>query len=96
MYGLYLLRREEIRLETGAADCEMTLYHVTTEQRAKESLEHGLDWRRTKRSRFGRGVSFSDDADYADYFADNRTGEGETAQGRRYLLRGPGQNLFYP
>ncbi|XP_025413576.1 uncharacterized protein LOC112685788 isoform X2 [Sipha flava] len=75
MYGLYLLRREEIRLETGAADCEMTLYHVTTEQRAKESLEHGLDWRRTKRSRFGRGVSFSDDADYADYFADNRTGE---------------------
>lgn len=34
-----------------------------------ESLKSGLDWRRTRRFKYGRGVSFSDDADYANYYA---------------------------
>ncbi|XP_008181452.1 uncharacterized protein LOC100570056 [Acyrthosiphon pisum] len=67
MYGMYLLRKEEMRY----GDKELILYHVTTKSRALESLKNGLDWRRTRRSKFGRGVSFSDDADYANYYADH-------------------------
>ncbi|XP_060838755.1 uncharacterized protein LOC132920399 isoform X2 [Rhopalosiphum padi] len=70
MYGMYLLRKEEMQL-TPEYCREIILYHVTTKSRALESLISGLDWRRTRRSKFGRGVSFSDDADYANYYADN-------------------------
>lgn len=79
MYGMYLLRKEEMILEhesTGTVVKELVLYHVTTEKRGVESLQSGLDWRRTWRFRFGRGVSFSDDVDYADYYADHSSGEG--------------------
>ncbi|XP_022168125.1 probable serine/threonine-protein kinase DDB_G0267686 [Myzus persicae] len=76
MYGMYLLRKEEMRLaHVGQSDKELILYHVTTKSRAVESLKNGLDWRRTRRSKFGNGVSFSDDADYANYYADKFTKE---------------------
>lgn len=68
MYGMYLLRKEEMLLENLGVQ-ELILYHVTTEQKGLQSLENGLDWRRTIRARFGKGVSFSDDADYADFHA---------------------------
>lgn len=55
---------------------EKILYHVTTESNALETLESGLDWRRTQRAKFGCGVSFSDDADYANYYANSSNGEG--------------------
>jgi len=74
MYGMYLLRQSEMLMYNNAVE-ERMLYHVTTEKRGLQSLESGLDWRRTKRSKYGRGVSFSDDADYADYYADYSTGE---------------------
>ncbi|XP_060879748.1 transcription factor SPT20 homolog [Metopolophium dirhodum] len=68
MYGMYLLRKEEMR----HGDKERILYHVTTMSRALESLKSGLDWRRTGCSKlFGCGVLFSDDADYANYYADH-------------------------
>lgn len=77
MYGMYLLRKEEMRLNNvGYSDKELILYHVTTESRALESLKSGLDWRRTRRNKFGSGVSFSDDADYANYYADKFPKEG--------------------
>lgn len=81
MYGMYLLRKEEMLLEKSQKGnpCkvqELILYHVTTEQKGIQSLEHGLDWRRTKRSRYGQGVSFSDDAEYADFYANRSGGEG--------------------
>lgn len=81
MYGMYLLRKEEMLLKKYQKDnsCqvqERILYHVTTQQKGLQSLENGLDWRRTKRSRYGQGVSFSDDADYADYYANHSAGEG--------------------
>lgn len=76
MYGMYLLRKEEMKLNYGNVR-ELELYHVTTERKGIESLENGLDWRRTRRSKYGRGVSFSDDADYANFYADNRDGVGK-------------------
>jgi len=76
MYGMYLLRMEEIKLNVGRSVREKLLYHVTTESRAMESLNSGLDWRRTCRNKFGCGVSFSDNADYANYYADNSPSEG--------------------
>lgn len=69
MYGMYLLRKEEMQLNNGKENDveEMMLYHVTAKSRAKQSLvDSGLDWRRTERSRYGCGVSFSDNITYAD------------------------------
>ncbi|XP_029348072.1 uncharacterized protein LOC100570142 [Acyrthosiphon pisum] len=76
MYGMYMLRKEEMKLTLGQSVQEKLLFHVTTESRAMESLNSGLDWRRTRRNKFGCGVSFSDDADYANYYADKFTSEG--------------------
>nr|BAH71122.1 ACYPI008688 [Acyrthosiphon pisum] len=72
MYGMYLLSKEEFRAQ-GVQ--EKLLYHVTSESSALESLESGLDWRRTERAKFGCGVSFSSDADYANYYANSHLGE---------------------
>ncbi|XP_050434966.1 protein mono-ADP-ribosyltransferase PARP12-like [Adelges cooleyi] len=71
MYGMYLLRKEELELNGGRVE-QRLLYHVTGVANATASLQDGLDWRRTKRAKFGRGVSFSDHAKYADCYADNR------------------------
>jgi len=77
MYGMYLLRKQEMQLDNYKNDVqELMLYHVTSESRALESLKSGLDWRRTRRSKFGCGVSFSNDADYANFYADNSPLEG--------------------
>jgi len=76
MYGMYMLRKEEMKLTFGQSVQEKLLFHVTTESRAVESLDSGLDWRRTRRFKFGCGVSFSDDIDYANYYADNSSIEG--------------------
>jgi len=73
---MYLLREEEMKLEVGRRVQEKLLFHVTTESRAMESLSSGLDWRRTQRNKFGCGVSFSDNADYANYYADKSPSEG--------------------
>lgn len=78
MYGMYLLRKEEMQLTNGRDDGqELMLYHVTTKSRALESLNSGLDWRRIRRSKFGCGVSFSDDAEYANYYANQSSPEGK-------------------
>ncbi|XP_022181091.1 uncharacterized protein LOC111041189 [Myzus persicae] len=77
MYGMYLLRKEEMRLENGGYDAqELVLYHVTAKSRALESLKNGLDWRLTRRAKFGYGVSFSNDVDYGNYYANRSTNEG--------------------
>jgi len=88
MYGMYLLRKEEMETEngrTGTAVKELVLYHATTEDKGVESLNGGLDWRRTKRSRYRRGVSFSDDVDYADYYANRSAGESNL--GKNFTIR---------
>lgn len=77
MYGMYLLRKEEMLAQNDRSDVrELLLYHVTTRSKGEQSLERGLDWRLTRRSKFGCGVSFSDDADYADFYANHSNHEG--------------------
>ncbi|XP_060879818.1 uncharacterized protein LOC132951834 [Metopolophium dirhodum] len=107
MYGMYMLRHEEMKLFVGQRRIqEKLLYHVTTESKAMESLNSGLDWRRTHRSKFGRGgVSFCDDINYANYYADNSSIE-ETRVimicsvlvGETYVIRkqNVGNNLIVP
>ncbi|XP_022168123.1 protein PFC0760c-like isoform X2 [Myzus persicae] len=75
MYGMYMLRYEEMKMTNGQSVQEKMLFHVTTQSRAMESLDSGLDWRRTRRNKYGCGVSFSDDADYANFYADKFTSE---------------------
>eukprot|EP00102_Acyrthosiphon_pisum_P021589 XP_016658799.1 PREDICTED: uncharacterized abhydrolase domain-containing protein DDB_G0269086 isoform X2 [Acyrthosiphon pisum] len=83
MYGMYLLRKAEMRLQTnGGNDIEKVLYHVTAESNAVESLIRGLDWRRNQRAKFGSGVSFSNDVDYSNYHANQSTNK----EGTRVLI----------
>ncbi|KAL4149541.1 hypothetical protein QTP88_003470 [Uroleucon formosanum] len=76
MYGMYLLHKKEMELNVNQTISEKLLFHVTSESRAIKSLNSGLDWRLTRRAKFGCGVSFSDDIDYANYYADNSCIEG--------------------
>lgn len=69
-----MLRLEEMKSTVGQSVQEKLLYRVTTESRAMKSLNSGLDWRRNK---LDCGVSFSDDADYANFYDDNPLSEGK-------------------
>ncbi|XP_022181092.1 uncharacterized protein LOC111041190 [Myzus persicae] len=74
MYGMYLLRKEEMRLSNGGNDVkERILFHVTSEDNAIDSLIHGLNGRRNQFLRFGTGVSFSNSAAYSNYYAEQST-----------------------
>lgn len=61
---MYLLKKAEC--EYGTELREMSLWHATSENNAKNIIETNLDWRRANRVKFGRGVSFSPSATYAD------------------------------
>ena len=44
----------------------MELFHATSPSNVSSIVKNNLDWRRSVRTRFGKGVSFSPDARYAD------------------------------
>nr|XP_022910566.1 poly [ADP-ribose] polymerase 12-like [Onthophagus taurus] len=94
LYGWYLMKKAEYQ-SRGFRHCEKRLLHVTGASNVKSILRSNLNWRRVTRYRFGRGVSFSDDADYADTYAARAIGSqramiiadvlvGNTAKGGSY------------
>jgi hypothetical protein len=62
--GCYLLKKEEYEKRYGSVT-EMELFHATGVHNVSSITEYNLDWRRSVRTKFGMGVSFSPDADYA-------------------------------
>lgn len=41
------------------------MLHATSAEKAKSIIKNNLDWRKVRRAKFGKGVSFSPDAIYA-------------------------------
>lgn len=68
MYGIYLLHKEELQLELGNVK-EETLFHATSVSNAISIAQNNIDWRLTRRTRFGRGACFSPSASYAHRYA---------------------------
>uniref|UniRef100_A0A1B6FPT7 Poly [ADP-ribose] polymerase n=1 Tax=Cuerna arida TaxID=1464854 RepID=A0A1B6FPT7_9HEMI len=71
--GLYDLKKEEYKSRYGNVT-ERWLFHATSEWNVDSIIKDNLDWRRVSRSKFGMGVSFSDDADYANHFSNSNNG----------------------
>lgn len=65
---MYLLKKEEYKAK-GRSVMERQLFHVTSAANVDSIIKDNFDWRRVKRGRFGIGTSFSDDAQYADKYA---------------------------
>ena len=62
--GCYLLKKEEYVKRYGYAT-EMELFHATSPSNVSSITTNNLDWRRSVRTKFGEGVSFSPNAKYA-------------------------------
>ena len=67
-YLQYQLKKKEMQSDTSAV-YERILYHVTSSGRLDVICENNLDFRRVTRSKFGYGVSFSPDVDYANKYS---------------------------
>lgn len=66
--SLYLLKKEEYKVMYGDVQ-EVELFHVTNREVFKVVRQDNLDWRKVVRHKFGHGISFSTDIDYANFFS---------------------------
>uniref|UniRef100_A0A1B6LVC8 Poly [ADP-ribose] polymerase n=1 Tax=Graphocephala atropunctata TaxID=36148 RepID=A0A1B6LVC8_9HEMI len=73
---MYDLTKEEYKSRYGRVT-ETRLFHATSEFNVNPIIQNNLDWRRVSRSKFGMGVSFSNDADYANFFSNSSNGNVE-------------------
>jgi hypothetical protein len=62
--GCYLLKKEEYLQRHGIVK-ELELFHATSPDNVPSITRNNLDWRRSVRTKFGEGVSFSPNASYA-------------------------------
>lgn len=76
MYGIYLLHKEEMEIEHSFGNVkEETLFHATSVSNAISIAQNNIDWRLTRRTRYGRGTCFSPSASYAHKYAGLRGGK---------------------
>lgn len=68
MYGMYLLHKEELQIKNTNVE-EKMLYHATSSQNAISIASNNIDWRKTQRSRFGKGACFSKYPNYANKYS---------------------------
>jgi len=54
---------------------EETLFHATSIHNAMSIAHNNIDWRFTRRTRFGKGACFSPSASYAHQYAGRRGGK---------------------
>lgn len=73
LWSCYQLKKAEYRNRYGDVD-ELTLYHATAEDNAENITSENFDWRRSVRTKFGRGVSFSPDPEYANRYCNKNIG----------------------
>jgi len=71
LYGMYLLSKEEIQNDKldNTQVKEKTLYHVTSPENAMKIARNNINWRRSKKSRYGKGCYFSRSPKYANWHA---------------------------
>jgi poly [ADP-ribose] polymerase 7/11/12/13 len=76
LWGSYLLKRVEYQCYGGGFGVvtERKLFHATAAESVMSIVQSNLDWRRTKRARYGHGVSFSPSAAYANTYCNQNVG----------------------
>ncbi|XP_069696805.1 protein mono-ADP-ribosyltransferase PARP11-like [Periplaneta americana] len=79
LWGCYLLKKAECK-ERQPSTIETYLFHATAQRNVQSIVEGNLDWRRSSRTRYGQGVSFSPRASYANKYCNRMVGS------RRALL----------
>lgn len=89
---MYEIKKEEYKTRDGLAE-EMVLYHATSESNVLSIIMNNFDWRMTNRNKFGKGVSFSDNADYANFYSSSKNGMFITYK-KKYLYRKISRKLF--
>lgn len=62
----FLLRKQQLELD-GVSCSVKVLLHATSVGSVNSILSGNLDWRRVHRAKYGKGVSFSENADYANF-----------------------------
>lgn len=75
---MYLLWKKELENENNINSTNLSketmLYHVTSPQNAQSIARHNINWRKTKRSRFGIGACFSPSPKYAHKYSNAHGG----------------------
>lgn len=67
---MYLLHKEEMELDDRSGKVkEEILFHATSIENAQSIARNNIDWRKTRRSRFGIGSCFSNCAKYANKYS---------------------------
>lgn len=74
LWGCYLLKKDECITRSGYSVTERVLFHATAQSNIDSISKDNLDWRRSFRTKFGRGVSFSPSATYANTWCNRDIG----------------------
>lgn len=73
--AMYKLKKQEYISKYGISGVkEMKLIHSTAVNNVFGIIKDNFDWRRVIRNKYGNGVSFSDDADYANCHSNRSNG----------------------
>lgn len=73
--AMYELKKEEYKvLFKSEIVREIRMYHSTSAYNAMSIIKDNLDWRRVSRVKYGQGVSFSTDPDYANFHSNSNNG----------------------
>jgi hypothetical protein len=88
LWGSYVLKKEEYMNYPGFDIVkEEKLFHATAEENINSIVLNNLDWRRTKRTRYGHGVSFSPSAEYASTYCSPNAGSARALILARVLVK---------
>ena len=74
LWGCYLLKKAECINRSGCSVTEKVLFHATGQSNIDSITKNNLDWRRSVRTKFGCGVSFSPSASYAETWCNRGIG----------------------
>jgi len=88
LWGSYVLKKEEYINYLGfGIVSEEKLFHATAKENAYSIVHNNFDWRRTKRTRYGHGVSFSPSAEYANTYCNEKAGSSRALILARVLVK---------
>jgi hypothetical protein len=86
LWGCYLLKKAECIERSSCSVTERVLYHATAQSNIDSITKNNLDWRRSVRTKFGRGVSFSPSANYANTWCNRSVGSSRALIVARVLV----------
>jgi hypothetical protein len=74
LWGCYLLKKAECIKRSSYSVTGKASFHVTAQSNIYSITQNNFDWRRSVRTKFGCGGSFSPSADYANKYCNRDTG----------------------